>query len=112
MTAPDPKDVDRPRGGLTPADRRYLTGMTEYASDQSERDARYRIRKRFRNAVLDIRLAGATLERRDFDHATESLTVADAEMLERVAEYIRLREKLDSMTTAIDDINTELENTE
>lgn len=46
----------RPRGVLSPADRAYLTGEADLASDQSEYDARYRIRERIRHALLDFEL--------------------------------------------------------
>lgn len=47
-------DHDRDRGILTTADREYLCGEREYSSEQSERDARYRIRKRVKNSILDF----------------------------------------------------------
>lgn len=46
----------RPRGVLSPADRAYLRGEREFASVQSERNARARIRERVYNAVLDFEL--------------------------------------------------------
>lgn len=46
----------RPRGVLSPADRRYLAGEADLRTDQSEYDARYRIRERIRHALLDFSL--------------------------------------------------------
>jgi hypothetical protein len=54
----------RPRGILSPADRAYLTGEADLASDQSVYDARYRIRERIRHALLDFALL--------FDHLSEA----------------------------------------
>jgi hypothetical protein len=46
----------RDRGILTPDDRKFLEGKKEYSSKQSEVDARYRIRKRIKNGLLDFSL--------------------------------------------------------
>ena len=54
----------RPRGILSPADRAYLTGEADLASDQSVYDARYRIRERIRHALLDFTLL--------FDHLADA----------------------------------------
>lgn len=54
----------RPRGVLSPADRAYLTGEADLTSDQSEYDARYRIRERLGHSLLDFRLL--------FDHLSEA----------------------------------------
>lgn len=51
--APDSGDPDRPRGLLTPADRRFLQGDVTLGSEQSRYDAHYRIRNRLRNGLLD-----------------------------------------------------------
>lgn len=56
---------DRPRGVLSQADREFLKGKKEFASEQSRRDARYRIRQRIRHAVLDFSLILHHLEKRD-----------------------------------------------
>lgn len=47
---------DRGRGIFTKDDRKYLLGEKEL-SGQSERNIRYRIRERFINSLLDLRLA-------------------------------------------------------
>jgi hypothetical protein len=47
---------DRGRGIFTKDDRKYLLGEKEL-SGQSERNMRYRIRERFINSLLDLRLA-------------------------------------------------------
>lgn len=47
---------ERDRGVLSRADRAYLRGETEFASAQSERNARARIRERVFDAVLDFEL--------------------------------------------------------
>lgn len=49
-------DDSRPRGILSPADRAFLVGEAEFASEQSAYDARYRIRERLRHALLDFEL--------------------------------------------------------
>jgi len=58
-------DDDRQRGILTPADRRFLRGKKELSSEQSRRDARYRIRQRLKNAFLDFSILFSNLDRRD-----------------------------------------------
>jgi hypothetical protein len=77
-------DADRGRGVLTPADRRFLGGDVTLGSEQSRYDARYRIRQRTRNALLDFPILFGQLAARDreqvFDPEREELTdaVADA----------------------------------
>lgn len=56
---------DRDRGILTPDDRKFLKGKKEYSSVQSERDVRYRIRKRIKNGILDFSLLFAHLDKND-----------------------------------------------
>lgn len=56
---------DRDRGILTPADRRYLRGETEFASVQSERNARARIRDRVHAALYDFEVLVEGLSERD-----------------------------------------------
>lgn len=45
---------ERERGILTPADRAFLHGEKEDLAEQSKRDARYRIRKRTRDGLIDL----------------------------------------------------------
>jgi hypothetical protein len=54
-----------PRGILSPADRAYLRGETEFGSDQSERNARARIRERLLAALFDADLVESALAERD-----------------------------------------------
>ena len=68
---------DRERGILTPADRKFLRGEKEYASEQSERDARYRIRQRVKNAIMDFSILLRHMQDKDrsqifSDYFTES----------------------------------------
>lgn len=56
---------ERDRGILSPADRAYLRGDTEFASVQSERNARARIRDRIYDALLDFELLVDGLDDRD-----------------------------------------------
>jgi hypothetical protein len=58
-------DTDRDRGILSEADRAYLRGETDYASVQSERNARARIRDRLFEAVRDFELLVEGLPERD-----------------------------------------------
>lgn len=73
-------DVDRARGILTPADRRFLRGDVTLGSEQSRYDARYRIRQRTRDALLDCSLLFEHLAERDrvqvFDDDLDGLTDA------------------------------------
>jgi hypothetical protein len=55
----------RDRGILTPADRAFLTGQSTMESEQSKRDARYRIRNRLSNGVLDFEVLLSSLEAKD-----------------------------------------------
>ncbi len=48
------KNKERERGILTPADRAFLHGEKEDLTEQSKRDARYRIRKRTRDGLIDL----------------------------------------------------------
>lgn len=78
-------DVDRPRGILTPADRRFLRGDVTLGSEQSRYDARYRIRQRTRDALFDFPLLFDELADRDreqiFDGRTAGLTDALADAI-------------------------------
>ncbi|WP_415380262.1 hypothetical protein [Halosimplex sp. TS25] len=56
---------DRPRGILSPADRAYLRGGTTFESDQSERNARARIRERVLAGLYDADLLADALSERD-----------------------------------------------
>jgi hypothetical protein len=62
----------RPRGILTDADRRYLWGLTEYASRQTESNRRGDIRGRVLNALLDLSYL-SMLEDRDRDMILDEL---------------------------------------
>lgn len=55
----------RDRGILSPADRSYLRGDTEFESVQSERNARARIRDRVYDAILDFELLVDRLDDHD-----------------------------------------------
>lgn len=58
--------LTRPRGILTEADRRYLTGQSDITPrSHGERRARERIRERIVNAFLDLSLIERHLEERD-----------------------------------------------
>ncbi|WP_049928532.1 hypothetical protein [Halopiger goleimassiliensis] len=59
------KGGERDRGILTPADRAYLRGETQLASDQSERNARSRIRNRVRESIRDFEVLIEHLPERD-----------------------------------------------
>lgn len=55
----------RGRGILSEADRAYLRGEKQYASEQSERNARARIRDRLFDGVRDFELLVEALSERD-----------------------------------------------
>lgn len=62
----DPFNLDRDRGVLTTADRKYLCGESEIEPQtHSERRARERIRNRVKNAVLDFKILLRHFEDRD-----------------------------------------------
>lgn len=56
---------ERERGILSPADRAYLRGEREYASVQSERNTRARIRDRVFETMRDFELLVEALPKRD-----------------------------------------------
>ncbi|WP_135823208.1 hypothetical protein [Halostella litorea] len=63
--------VDRPRGGLTQADREYLVGemdMSEYDDPENvDYQRRFRIRERIKNAILDFHLVANGLPHGDVE---------------------------------------------
>ena len=69
-------DEDRDRGILTSSDRNFLSGKKEL-SDQSARDARYRIRNRVENSIRDIAFLDSFLEKRDRDPIAEKVFQED-----------------------------------
>jgi len=84
MTDGEPQtDADRARGVLTTADRLYLMGYREYDSDQSERDARLRIRTRIVNSIRDFAIINECLSDDDFDQVEMQLDDDDVEAMTR-----------------------------
>lgn len=73
---------ERDRGVLTPDDRRYLRGEKEYANVQSERDVRYRIRKRIHNAILDFSILFHHLQERDRQQVFKRYLPPDQDKIE------------------------------
>jgi hypothetical protein len=66
----DPANLTRPRGVLTEADRKFLTGRSEIEpASHSARTARRRIRERLRHAILDFSILHTQLEDRDLTQA-------------------------------------------
>lgn len=74
-------DDDRPRGILSQADRQFLRGEKEYNSEQSKRDARYRIRERVKNSILDFSILYQHLDQRDRDQIFSPLSRDHEEVL-------------------------------
>ncbi|QLD90084.1 hypothetical protein HWV07_14005 [Natronomonas salina] len=58
--------IDRDRGILTKSDREYLLGRKDL-DGQDERNARYRIRTRLKESLLDLVLIGDKFPSRDMD---------------------------------------------
>ena len=106
MSEKCPNGTERSRGILTPADRQFLRGETDYASDQSERDARYRIRERFYNGILDLEIALRGLDSRDISMVMDRLNEEDIEGIIAFAEYLdaarAAEEKRERMLTTLD----------
>jgi len=67
-------DGKRDRGILTKDDREYLTGEKEYSNKQSEIDARYRIRNRVKNSILDFTILLVNLPEKDREQIFHSNT--------------------------------------
>lgn len=57
--------MSRPPALLTPSQRDFLRGDKEFESDQSAVNARYKIRQRLQNGLLDFALLGKHLDPRD-----------------------------------------------
>jgi len=76
-SAPD-RDLDRPRGVITTVDREYLVGAKNYTG-QAERRARYRIRKRVKNSIRDLKLIAEEMEERDLNQTFNKLSDDDIE---------------------------------
>lgn len=90
--------MDRPRGMFTPADRAFLLGETEFENDQSERDARYRIRQRAIESIRDFRILVAGLDPADIERVANEVTDEDLRWLQKVADFIdRLNEIEDEL---------------
>lgn len=66
------RQEDRDRGILTKSDRKYLVGEKDL-SEQSQRDARYRIRNRLINGILDLSFLKFHLPERDRHQVAEKL---------------------------------------
>lgn len=110
-------ETDRPRGILTDTDRRYLLGETDYANEQSKRDARYRIRERVFNGLRDLDLVLRELEGRDLEQVLKRIDEDDVESIVAFAKYLeaareaeRKRERM--VTTLGRQDNSELEKME
>lgn len=81
-------DDDRPRGILTEADRSFLKGKKEFSSEQSERDARYRIRQRIKNSILDFSIITRYLDSKDRDQIFKPLAQKSGNSLEEFQETL------------------------
>lgn len=73
--------INRPRGFLTDADREYLAGKKDFTDNanpaQAERQQRYRIRERMKNAIIDFKLAAELLGVTDQDQLFEGLMTGE-----------------------------------
>ena len=66
MEQTDPENPERPRGILSPRDRRYLLGESDTEPEtQKERNIRATIRERLRHAIMDFVLLYESLDERD-----------------------------------------------
>lgn len=82
-------DENRDRGVLSPADRAYLRGETELASEQSERNARARVRDRVIDSILD------------FEDLVEHLSKRDRELIFERFEEMDGAEAFDALVSAM-----------
>lgn len=72
--------LDRERGILTTADRRYLLGQSDIEpGTQAERDTRQRIRNRVYNSLLDFEILLQHMEPRDRQQVFEKRSDSDPE---------------------------------
>lgn len=88
-----PMTEERPRGIFTPTDREFITGEKEYDNKQSERDARYRIRERAYNGLLDLKLV-FSLDDKDLELVTKKVSEEDIDGIREFAEYMEARREL------------------
>lgn len=75
-------EQNRDRGILTSADRSFLNGEAELRNEQSRRDARYRIRNRLSNAILDFQILLNSLDEKDSESVFENLLSQNGEEIE------------------------------
>lgn len=64
---------DRPRGILTKKDRKLLSGREQYENKQQVRDARYRMRKRIKESLLDIKQVQKYYPKAEYEKILNSL---------------------------------------
>lgn len=79
---------ERPRGILSPADRRFLRGEADLQSEQSVYDVRYRIRQRLRNALLDFSLLFECLDDRDREQVFDQREDGDGDLTEAIVDAV------------------------
>jgi hypothetical protein len=75
-------EQNRDRGILTSADRSFRNGEAELRNEQSRRDARYRIRNRLSNAILDFQILLNSLDEKDSESVFENLLSQNGEEIE------------------------------
>jgi hypothetical protein len=72
------RDIDRPRGILSAADRRFLLGEAGMTHEQSRRNAEARIRERIVNGIEDFELLVHALRAKDRRQVFEKSADEDA----------------------------------
>lgn len=81
----EPND-ERGRGILTKDDRAFLRGNKEFKNEQSVRDARYRIRERVKNSILDFKILLHHLDEKDRNQIfTTNVHTKDQQSKESIA---------------------------
>lgn len=75
-----PLEQERDRGILSKADRAFLNGEKDL-TEQGKRDARYRIRNRIENGILDFQLLLHCLSEQDRTLFFEKLNIQDISMV-------------------------------
>ena len=88
-------------GILTEGQREYLRGEKEFEHAQSERDMRYKIRERIKNALLDFEILTKHLEPRDREQLYKDVRPAPLRGDERVnADELPRRDELSGLVYA------------
>jgi hypothetical protein len=93
---PNADDHDRPRGILSPVDRKWLKGTKEYDYRQAEDKRKREIHERIQNAIYDLDFILRNSSHPDISPTLENISLSEAETLEQLLEYTRKQRELEA----------------